>query len=262
MRDPREGMDARGRIVTGASRARVPTAYEPVLAAAIARVVEIDPGAELHLYGSVVTGQAVIGRSDVDLISIGLPEDATDAAGLDLSARFAGLCRSVDVGAAQPEHYRGASDLAYGNRVFLRHYCVPLTTANLIRTAEFYPADARAARGFNGDIGEHAARWRAAAGEADPAGLARRVGRKSLLAVAGLVSVHDSTWTTDREFAARRWAELRPEWADALDDLLAWAESAAPPEPSAMREALSPTGVVAAVETAFADRIGLWPQAR
>lgn len=236
----------------------MPTAYEPVLAAAIAWVAENDPDAELHLYGSVATGQAVIGRSDVDLISIGVPGDAARAACLDLSARFDGLCRSVDVGAAQPDHYRGESNLAYGNRVFLRHYCVPLTTADLASTAEAYPADARAARGFNGDIGEHAGHWRAAAGEADPAGLARRVGRKSLLAVAGLVSVHDKMWTTDREFAARRWAELRPEWADALDDLLAWGESVASPEPSALREALSPTGVVAAVETAFADQIGLW----
>jgi hypothetical protein len=125
-------------------------------------------------------------------------------------------------------------------------------------TAESYPADARAARGFNGDIAEHAGRWRNADDDADPAALARRVGRKSLLAVAGLVSVHDGTWTTDREFAARRWAELHPEWAASLHDLLAWSESAAAPRSSALDDALSPTGVVAAIETDFADLIGLW----
>jgi hypothetical protein len=47
----------------------------------VTRVAEIDAQAELHLYGSVTTGQAIIGRSDVDLISIGLPDEAARAAG-------------------------------------------------------------------------------------------------------------------------------------------------------------------------------------
>ncbi|MCM0638919.1 hypothetical protein [Cellulomonas wangsupingiae] len=37
-----------------------------------------------------------------------------------------------------------------------------------------------------------------------------RVARKTLLAVAGLVSVHDHTWTTDRSRAVRRWCEIEP----------------------------------------------------
>ncbi|GAB3746935.1 nucleotidyltransferase domain-containing protein [Microlunatus parietis] len=256
MRDPWEDVDDRGCIVTGAARARVPLAYEPVLEAALIGVADAAPDAELHLYGSVATGRAVIGRSDVDLLAIGLPADTADALERDLSARFAGLCRSVDVGAVRWDEYDGDGDIPYGNRVFRRHYCVPLTRTD--REVEPpYPADRRAARAFNGDLGRHAAGWRNDP-MADPAALARRVGRKTLLAVAGLVSIHDRTWTTDREAAAHRWAELEPGWAGPLRTLFAWGESTVVPDPAGLRDALAPDGVVAAVETVFADRIGFW----
>lgn len=52
---------------------------------------------------------------------------------------------------------------------------------------------------------------------------ARRAARKTLLAVAGLVSVHHA-WTTDRSRAVRRWSELEPGLATQLGRLhsLTW----------------------------------------
>lgn len=258
MRDPWEGVDQQGCIVTGADRARVPAGYEPVLEAALALVAEADPAAELHLYGSVATGQAEAGRSDVDLLSTGLPAETAARIGRDLSARFAGFCRSVDVGAVGRHEYDGDGDIPYGNRVFRRHYCVPLTSSAMPQEPP-YPADRRAARAFNGDLARHTAGWRTdAAGPAQLTRLARRVGRKTLLAVAGLVSVYDRTWTTDRASAARRWAELEPAWAGPLLALVDWGESEVVPDPAELIEALSRGGVVAAVESSFADRIGFW----
>lgn len=40
-----------------------------------------------------------------------------------------------------------------------------------------------------------------------------RIARKTLLAVAGLVSIHDRTWTTGRSRAVQRWSELKPDLA-------------------------------------------------
>jgi hypothetical protein len=54
----------------------------------------------------------------------------------------------------------GDSDAAYGNRVFLRHYCVHLAGPDPAAALSAFPADARAARGFNGDLGWHRRRWR------------------------------------------------------------------------------------------------------
>lgn len=159
--------------------------------------------------------------------------------------------------AAQPADFAGDSDEAYGGRVFLRHYCVHLAGPDLAAGLPDFPADARAARGFNGDIGRQARRWRAELGAgADPAVLGRRLARKTLLAVAGLVSVHDGTWTTDRAAAAARWGEIRPELRDDLHLLLSWNRERELPERRGVAAALD--GVVAQVVAAFAAVVGVW----
>jgi hypothetical protein len=257
MEDPLEGVGPDGSIVTGVSRARVPPAFAPVVAAAVAAVHVARPDATLLLYGSVATGRALPGPSDVDLVGVGLPAAAAADIGAELSARFRPVCRAVEIGPTEPSDLLGDSDEAYGNRVFLRHYCVPLSGPR-IDLGGPYPADARAARGFNGDIAVHAGRWRRAADEgADPAGLARRIARKSLLAAAGLVSVRDRTWTTDRTRAARRWAELEPQRAADAALLLAWTSAAAGATATQIDAVLD--GSVSALVAAFAAEIGLWP---
>jgi len=251
-------MTADGTIRTGARRDRVPAAFEPVLADAVAAARE--PGASLYVYGSVANGTVVPGSSDVDLLSIGL----ADAAGLGqrLSARYAGLCRGVEIAAAQPTDLSGDGDAAYGFRVFLRHYCVPLTGPDPAAGLPAFPADARAARGFNGDIAQSYRRWREgfADGAAAAGVLGVRVARKTLLATAGLVSVHDRTWTTDRARAARRWGELEPALAVPLGQLLAWATAQRRPTRDEVRRVLAGGGLVAAIVERFAHLIGLWAQ--
>jgi Nucleotidyltransferase domain len=85
MADPEEGVAADGTIRTGAHRGRVPAAFEPVLTDAVAFLG--DSGASPYVYGSVATGTVRPGSSDVDLLSIDLPEAAI--LGKRLSARYA-----------------------------------------------------------------------------------------------------------------------------------------------------------------------------
>jgi hypothetical protein len=257
MADPWEGVAADGTIVTGADRGRVPAAFEPVLADAAVSVAGC--AASLYVYGSVANGTVRPGLSDVDLLSI----DLADPAGIGqvLSGRYAGLCRAVEISAFTAAGLAGDSDAAYGDRVFLRHYCVHLAGPDLGAALPAYPADARAARGFNGDIARYQRRWRQAmeSGTTAEESLGARAARKTLLAVAGLVSVHDRTWTTDRARAARRWGEIEPGLAAPLGVLLSWATAERVPAPGEVRLALADDGVVAAVVDRFASRIGLWP---
>jgi hypothetical protein len=162
---------ADGTIRTGARRYRVPAVFEPVLADVVACAGE--SGASLYVYGSVANGTARPGSSDVDLLSVGLPDAAV--LGERLSARYAGICRGVEFAAATAADLADESDAGYGLRVFLRH--------------------------------------------------------KTLLAVAGLVSVHDRTWTTDRARAVRRWGELEPGLAVQLGLLHSWAARQRRPSP-------------------------------
>jgi hypothetical protein len=255
--DPREGVAADRTIVTGADRSRVPAAFEPVLADAVAFAAEC--GASLYVYGSVANGTVRPGLSDVDLLSVDLADPA--GVGQFLSARYASLCRGVEISAATAADLAGDSDAAYGFRVFLRHYCVHLAGPDPSAAFPAFPADARAARGFNGDIAWYHRRWRQAleSGAAGVGLLGVRAARKTLLAVAGLVSVHDRTWTTDRARATRRWGEIEPGLAAPLGVLLSWATAERRPAPEEVRLALEGDAIVAAVVDRFASLIGLWP---
>jgi hypothetical protein len=166
----------------------------------------------------------------------------------------------VEVAAATAADLAGDTDAAYGYRVFLRHYCVHLAGPDPSAALPAFPADARAARGFNGDLGQHLRRWRQERESGTVAAdlLGVRVARKTLLAVAGLVSVHDHTWTTGRSRAVRRWSELEPGLAAPLGRLHSWAERERRPAPGEVEPALTGDGIVAAIVRRFGSLIGLW----
>jgi uncharacterized protein len=254
--DPGEGVAADGTIRTGAHRDRVPAAFEPVLADATSLLGE--SGASLYVYGSVANGTARPGSSDVDLLAINLPDAAV--LGRRLTARYADRCRGVEVVVATAGDLAGDTDTAYGFRVFLRHYCVHLAGPDPAAALPAFPADARAARGFNGDIGQHLRRWRRdlQAGSAAAGPLGVQAARKTLLAVAGLVSVVDHTWTTDRSRAAKRWGALEPGIAAQLSLLLSWADGQSRPSPGEVTRTFGDDGIVAAIVERFSSLIGLW----
>ena len=258
MTDPYEGMAPDGTIETGARRDRVAAIFEPVLSDAVVLLGAGD--AALYVYGSVVNGSARPGSSDVDLLTIGFRDAAT--LGERLSARYADRTRGVEVAAAGAADYLGDTDEAYGNRVFLRHYCVHLTGPDPSITLPRFPADARAARGFNGDLDRHLRRWQQAltAGTAAPEVLGVRVARKTLLALAGLVSVHDHTWTTDRSRAVRRWGEIEPGLAAPLERLHSWTQGTDRPTLRHVEEAVADDGIVAAIVERFSSMVGLWTE--
>ncbi len=171
---------------------------------------------------------------------------------------YRSICREVAVGTAMRRDYEEAGDEAYGNRVFFRHYCVPLVGESPVQAVNFL-GDARAARGFNGDIQRALTRWRRGRREGLPF-LAKQIGRKTLRAAAGLVSITESTWTTDCGTAAAHWRAHRPELASDLYTLFRWSEEA-PARAQDVAEALSEDGVVGRIASDFSDRIGLWDAA-
>ena len=269
VRDLGEGVAADGTIATGVARSLVPERFRPALTAAVGAIAAAPSDApsassgpscpSVYVYGSVATGQARPGQSDVDLLTVGLPPERAAELGAELSRQFTGLCRGIEIAAMMPGDLAGETDEAYGNRVFLRHYCVHLAGQDHARGLPRFPADARAARGFNGDIALHAAGWRDALAVGDEAPqLGRRLARKSLLAVAGLVSVHDATWTTDRALAAARWADIDPELRAALPELLAWSDGRSLPGGRHEVERMLDVAT-ARIVAAFAETIGLWP---
>ncbi|WP_299931689.1 nucleotidyltransferase domain-containing protein [uncultured Nocardioides sp.] len=260
MGDLYEGVSPDGTIRTGVRRDLVPDMFEQIIADAV-RLLD-DSGASLYVYGSVATGKARPESSDVDLLSIDLQGAAS--IGGRLSVAYADRCRGVEIADTAATDYEADTDAAYGNRVFLRHYCVHLAGPDPSTALPPFPADARAARGFNGDLDRHLARWRheLTAGTTATPELAVRTARKTLLATAGLVSVHDHTWTTDRARACQRWGEIDPRLAVPLALLQSWSDGKQTPARGELERALGPDGVVTAVVARFADIVGLWTEER
>src|SRR5262245_7139838 len=142
MRDPREGMDEHGCIVTGVGADRIPEAFAPIVAASMAAVVrEGGDRCSLYLYGSVATGMARVPTSDVDLVAFGLSPATAAAIGEELSVAFRARCRSVELATADVGDLDGDTDRAYGNRAFLRHYCAHLSGPLLHAGLPAFPAD-------------------------------------------------------------------------------------------------------------------------
>ena len=196
--------------------------------------------------------------SDVDLLTIDLDPGVAVAVGRELTDRFRSVCRAVEVAAAGASDYRGDTDANHGNRVFLRHYCVHVSGPSRHDALPDFPADVRAARGFNGDIAVHAEGWSIALDEAsDPAALGRQIARKSLLAVSGLVSIRDNTWTTDRVSGARRWAAIEPDLSRDLDTLVTWIDGAVAPTRHEVSRIL--TGFINELVRSYSSIVGLWP---
>ncbi|MEU4385708.1 nucleotidyltransferase domain-containing protein [Promicromonospora sp. NPDC023805] len=217
-----------------------------------------DAAATLYVYGSVANGTARPGASDVDLLSVNYPHSAELSA--NLTRRFPMACRYVEVAAMTSADLQGDTDEAHGIRVFLRHYCVHLTGTDVSAGLPVFRADARAARGFNGDLGRHWRTWQeqlVTAGT-DIGVLGRRVARKTLLAVAGMVSVHDKTWTTDRLHAADRWSEIEPALGAHLAQLWSWADGAQLPALGTLASMVADGGPVATVVQQFDAVAGLW----
>lgn len=258
MRDPLEGLASDGTIRTGAARQRIAAHLLPAVQTSVARISAGAPEVSVYVYGSVATGVADPPLSDLDLLTIGLGPEAAATISEALSGEFADTCRGVEIAAAMPSDFEGDGDEAFGGRVFLHHYCVHLSGPDRDRATTAFQGDRRAARGFNGDIARHARDWSLLQNEIDPATLGRRIGRKVLLAVGGLVSVHDSTWTTDREHAAHRWAEVHPELAPGLNELLEWSAGRSEADATTLAERLDP--VVTSIVRQFAEDIGLWPE--
>jgi uncharacterized protein len=231
MRDPDEGVDEHGRIVTGARRERVPAAYEPVLTEARDAVrAAAGPAFEaLYVYGSVATGQARLPDSDVDLLA--LVSDRTVRPRIvevaaELTRRHRHLAREIAIAVGELAELDDDGPDGAAARAFLRHYGV--FVAGTDHAAGLPPARAtpELAWGFNGDGRARLAELRREAATADdPAmlgDLATRAARKLLLVAASLTSVLRRTWTTDRATGAAWLAQDRPELAPVLERAEAW----------------------------------------
>jgi uncharacterized protein len=220
-RDPDEGVDADGYLVTGAALDRIPPPYEPVIAdcvAALGAYPELDG---LYLYGSVSTGQARPPHSDLDLLA--LWTSTVDVSGVvaELSTRHSAVVREIGLAQATVDSLTGEAD-----RCFLKHYCVPLAGRDRRPDLPRCRPSRALADGFNDDLAAVVRTLRSSVDNAPTAAAriaaVRKAARRLLLATATIESVSHATWSTDRGTGAALLTRHHPEWTDVAARALEW----------------------------------------
>jgi hypothetical protein len=233
-RDPAEGVDADGYLVTGASVEHIPAVYRPVVADCVETLTAaFGPRLDgLYLYGSVATGQARPPESDLDLLAVWTSTvDLGRVAAVvrALSTRHGAIVR--EVGLAQVTTLGLAGD---ADRCFLKHYCVPLAGRDRRPDYPRYRPSRALADGFNDDLPSVVHRLRstvdAAGTPAERAIAGRKAARRLLLAVATIESVSHAIWSTDRATGAALLARHHPEWTDVAARALDWSAGRGNPD--------------------------------
>lgn len=220
-RDPAEGVDADGYLVTGAALVNIPPAYRPVVDDCVAALTAFPELDGLYLYGSVATGRARPPDSDLDLLALWTSTVDVSTTVAALSARHAAVVREVGLAEAGVDSLADEAD-----RCFLKHYCVPLAGRDRRADLPRCRPSRALADGFNDDLPTVVARLRSvvdgAATPAERAVAVRKAARRLLLAVATIESVSHGTWSTDRTQGAALLVQHHPQWTELASRALTW----------------------------------------
>jgi predicted nucleotidyltransferase len=220
-----ERLDAEGYIRPEADLANVQPEYRGLPDAA-AGLLTAQFGARLHsayLYGSIVRGNAVPGRSDVDALAVLLaaPDDE-DRARADrveraLVERFPVLF-SAGVGLTHLKEVRSPAQ-RYGLQVFLRELAVCVWGEDLRPSLPRTRPSAALAAGFHDDAHVVLARARQTLATSTDAEVVRRTcrmaSRRMVQVAFAVVMAREGGWATVLEEQAAAVGAAFPHWAEA-----------------------------------------------
>lgn len=235
------GLDADGYVLPDVSLGFVRPPYDSVLPAT-ARVVRDDFGNRLHstyLYGSVVRGTAVPGRSDLDITVVLIDEpDADDRqAATRVESRLAEWFPFLFDARVEFTHVievRSASQ-RYGWQFFIRDFCVCIDGEDLRPSLPRTKPGPEAAFGLHDDFPERLARARENLGSSSQGEFDRdalRIPRKLIQVLFAVVMAQTGAWATVLEDQAAVAVGAFPERAAEIKECLRLARDPRPDQRS------------------------------
>jgi len=221
----RERIDPEGYIVSEADLANVQPDFEHVPKTA-AELLLAEFGSRLHsgyVYGSVVRGNAVPRRSDVDVVAVlkAAPTDEDRDAARRVAQAIQERCPillGAGVGLTHVDEVLSAEE-RYGGQVFLRELSVCICGEDLRPGLPRTKPGPAVATGFHRDTHAVLARARSElAGSTDPEVIRRAcrvASRRMVQAAFAVVMARDGVWATVLEEQAAAVGKAFPEWAEA-----------------------------------------------
>jgi predicted nucleotidyltransferase len=235
----RDGLDAEGYIESCCAIENIPPIFQPALDEIIA-VLGSTFAATLHsiyVYGSVATGHARVGQSDIDILVIfdqplsDLGQAEIKRVSQSLSALYRSLVREVGIGPVSVQEALAKESLP-GLGCFIKHLCVCVAGEDIRPVLPKFRPTIEVARGFNGDYAAVMRGLLAELAEANETEVAqsvmRRICRKTVRTAFSLVMPRLGCWTTELERSVDYFCRYYPEKQHSMALILNWIQQ--PPQ--------------------------------
>ncbi|GAB6930933.1 hypothetical protein JCM10914A_49160 [Paenibacillus sp. JCM 10914] len=152
------GLDSNGYIVSDVSIDKISSAYDECIQESVEQLLKLFPNTlhSLYAYGSVARGEAVVGKSDLDLLVVFHHAlSSTETAELKalanaLSEKYITLIRDVGIAVTTTDHVLDPAN--YDEQAFIRELCVSVHGPDIREHFGPYKLTPEIAISFNGDI--------------------------------------------------------------------------------------------------------------
>ncbi|WP_129691945.1 nucleotidyltransferase domain-containing protein [Gottfriedia acidiceleris] len=199
------GLDRDGYIISDVSLVKIDNAYFPCLRESVEKIAILFPHLlhSIYVYGSVARGEAVVVKSDLDLLAMfNGTLSAEELAQLKiltkaLSQKYHSLVR--DVGIAVVNYDYAVDPANYYEQAFLKEICVCVHGEDLRERFGPYKLTSEIAISFNGDIREVLTRtisWLEVASKEEFKTLIQSFARKLIRTYYSMVMERSQIWTT------------------------------------------------------------------
>ncbi|MEI3612702.1 nucleotidyltransferase domain-containing protein [Pseudogracilibacillus sp. SO30301A] len=227
------GLDSNGFIISDVSKDKIDDVYVPCIQESIERLKHLfpEPLHSVYVYGSVARGEAIIKKSDLDLIAmfytklspVKLAELKKIAK--ELSEKYHTLVREVGIAVA---YYDYAIDPAnYYENAFLKELCVCVYGEDIGERFGSYKLTSDIAIRFNGDIDDvlnRTLKRLETASKEDFKRGTQNFARKLIRTYYSMVMVRSQIWTTRLHEQSEVFSRYFQEKESIIRTLLVWIE--------------------------------------
>ncbi len=227
------GVDKNGFIVTEVSTSKVKPIFRPVVKYVLDTIIkQFDSQLDgVYLYGSVATGKAIKGKSDLDILLVfkhGPSKAITDNINkLEklLSKKYSTLLRGVGLATTSVQEIMSPKE-KYGFLCYIKHLCVCIHGNDLTKKVSKYKPTKAVAKGFNGDIakklGSSKAKLQKSTKKQEIANQSQEIGKKIIRSGFSLVMPRAKSWTTNLQKSVDTFIHYYPDKAEDMIKVLEW----------------------------------------
>ena len=232
----RFGVDKNGAIITEVSLDKVTEQFKPIVDDVLTTVVK-DFSSELesvYLYGSIATGKAIEGKSDLDILIV-LKEKASKELGAEISAlenrlteKYASMLRGVGLAVTNIDEVKSETE-ASGLMCFIKHLCVCIYGNDLARNVSAFKPTKEVANGFSSDFSDKLEAFKkklatTTLSEDEMKTQSQAFAKRMIRTSFSLVIPRSQSWTTDLKKSTDTFSYYYPEKAKEIRVALQWSE--------------------------------------